>query len=111
KLLRLTPITDYLIEDPEVDQHFGAVSVLIVNRLVDGVSLVDPQRLRELGGPFTQAFELLVPHLLELEFPRLDMRCQVVLDGLRAAASARTACTAAGSRYTCAPPGTVDLSP
>src|SRR3989449_331338 len=83
KLLRLTPITDYLIEDREVDQHFGAVSVLIVNRLVDGVSLVDPQRLRELGGPFTQAFELLVPNLLELEFPKLEMRCQVVRDGVR----------------------------
>src|SRR5437879_870182 len=77
KLLRLTPITDYLIEDREVDQHFGAVSVLIVNGLVDGVSLVDPQRLRELGGPFTQAFKLLVLNLLELEFPQLEMRCQV----------------------------------
>src|SRR5207247_1066636 len=83
KLLRLTPITDYLIEDREVDQHFGAVSVLIVNRLVDGVSLVDPQRLRELGGPFTQAFELLAPNLLELEFPKLKMRCHVIRDGIR----------------------------
>src|SRR2546423_8962310 len=34
----------------EVLLDFGAVSVLIVNRLVDGVRLVDPQRLRELGG-------------------------------------------------------------
>src|SRR5207247_9240736 len=49
KLLRLTPITDYLIEVHEVDQHFGAVSVLIVSRLVYGVRLVVLIRIRAIG--------------------------------------------------------------